>query len=180
MADINQFKQNMIAGGARANQFKVEITFPGIASGGGDAGRAVEFLAKSAQLPSSTLSDVAVMYRGRPVHFAGEREFAPWTIEVYNDNNFLVRNAFESWVDSIQNAENTNGIQTPGLYQTQMKVHQLDRNDQIVKTYQFVDAWPTEIGQIALDWEQNNQIEVFPVTFQYNYWTSPTGRGALG
>lgn len=180
MADISAFKAQMITGGARANQFRVEISFPAIVPNGALAGQKLQFLAKSTSLPASTLSDVAVMYRGRPVHFAGEREFAPWSIDVYNDNDFGVRNAFEAWVDSIQNAENTNGIQAPALYQVDMSVIQTDRNDLPVKKYTFKDAWPMEIGTIALDWEQNNQIEIFPVTFQYNYWMSPSGQGALG
>lgn len=169
----------MIAGGARSNQFRVEITLPTIVQNASVAGQKLQFLSKSAQLPASQVADVAVMYRGRPVHFAGEREFSPWSIEVYNDNDFLVRNSLEAWVDSIQNAENTNGLQSPLLYQVDMSVIQLDRNDMEVKRYTFKDAWPTEVGQIQLDWENNNQIEVFPVTFQYNYWTSATSQGVL-
>lgn len=179
MADISAFKAQMIQGGARSNQFRVEINFPSIVPNGSLAGQKLQFLAKSTQLPQSSVSDVAVMYRGRPVHFAGEREFQPWNIEVYNDNDFVIRNAFEAWIDSIQNAENTNGIQQPSLYQIDMSVIQTDRNDREVKRYKFVDAWPMEVGAIALDWENNNQIEVFPVTFQYNYWTSPTSQGVL-
>lgn len=179
MADISQFKAQMIQGGARANQFRVEITFPSIVPNGALAGQKLQFLAKSSTLPQSTVSDVAVMYRGRPVHFAGEREFQPWGIEVYNDNDFVIRNAFEAWIDSIQNAENTNGIQQPGVYQVDMSCIQLDRSDREVKRYRFVDAFPIEVGSIALDWETNNQIEVFPVTFQYNYWTSPSSQGVL-
>jgi T4-like virus tail tube protein gp19 len=180
MADISAFKSQMIQGGARANQFKVEITFPATIPGGALAGQKLQFLAKSAQLPQSSVADVAVMYRGRPVHFAGEREFSPWSIDVYNDNDFSVRNAFEAWVDSIQNAENTNGLLTPSLYQVDMSVIQLDRSDREVKRYTFKDAWPTDVGAIQLDWESNNQIEIFSVTFQYNFWTSPSSQGALG
>lgn len=180
MADISQFKAQMIQGGARANQFRVEITFPQVVSLGNAAGRKLEFLAKSAQLPASNVAEVEVMYRGRPVYFAGERTFAPWTIDVYNDNDFTVRNAFEQWVDSIQNAENTNGIQSPALYQVDMSVIQTDRNDREVKRYIFKDAFPIEVGQIQLDWETNNQIEIFPVTFRYNFFSSPTSQGALG
>lgn len=177
MADISAFKAQMIQGGARSNQFRVEITFPAIVPNGALAGQKLQFLAKAAQLPQSSVADVNVMYRGRPVHFAGEREFQPWSIEVYNDNDFVVRNAFEAWIDTIQDAESTNGLQAPNLYQVDMSVIQTDRNDREVKRYTFKDAWPTEVGQIALDWDSNNQIEVFPVTFQYNYWVSATSQG---
>lgn len=177
MASIAEFKAQMITGGARPNQFRVQITFPSIVPNGSLAGSKLQFLAKSSSLPSSTLADVGVMYRGRPVHFAGEREFSPWNIEVYNDNDFVVRNAFEAWVDTIQNAESTNGTLSPLLYQIDMQVQQLDRNDRIVKEYTFHDAWPVDVGQIGLDWEANNQIETFPVTFQYNNWVSASSQG---
>lgn len=170
MADITQFKAQMLTGGARANQFKCIIAFPGIVAGGGTAGPKLEFLAKSASLPESIVSDVPVPYRGRVVHFAGEREFQPWNIEVYTDNDFVVRSAMEDWVNKIQNASTTNGILEPLAYQTDIQVYQLDRNDKIVKEYNFKDAWPLTVGAIQLSWEAANQIETYPVTFQYNYW----------
>lgn len=176
MADIADFKARMRFGGARANQFSCILTVPPGVPGGG-AVEQVQFLAKGASLPASNVSDVPVSYRGRIVHFAGEREFEPWTVEVYNDNDFSVRNMLEAWVDSVQNAETTHGSLNPGSYQTQMQVNQLDRNDVIVKTYNFQDAYPVSVGAIALDWDTNNAIEVYSVTFQYNYWTSPTSEG---
>lgn len=177
ISDISAFKAQMIQGGARANQFRVLITLPSIIPNASVAGQKLEFLAKSSTLPDSTVADVNIMYRGRPVHFSGEREFSPWRIDVYNDNDFIVRNALESWVDTMQNAESTNGATSPSSYQVDMQVQQLDRNDNVVKEYTFRDAWPLNVGEIQLDWGANNEIEVFPVTFQYNYWTSPTSSG---
>ena len=36
MANINEFKSRLKGGGARANQFKVTMTFPGYSSVGGE------------------------------------------------------------------------------------------------------------------------------------------------
>ncbi len=177
MADISAFKAQMVQGGARPNQFRVLITIPSIIPNASIAGQKIEFLAKSSVLPESTVSDLGIMYRGRPVHIAGEREFSPWRVDIYNDNDFIVRNAMEAWVDTIANAESTNGAVNPNMYQIDMQVQQLDRNDNVVKEYTFRDAWPLTVGEISLDWDANNQIEIFPVTFQYNYWTSPTSQG---
>ena len=173
MATIDQFKAQLIQGGQRVNQFRVSITFPNIVPSAALAGQKLQFLAESAQLPQSSVSDVQVMYRGRPVHFAGEREFEPWSIEEYNDNDFVVRNAFENRINLIQRGDSTNGIQAPGQYQVDMQVIATDRNDRPVKTYTFKDAFPTNVGSIQLDWDANNQIAIFPVTFQYNYWSTP-------
>jgi len=55
----------------------------------------------------------------------------------------------------------------------------LDRNGAIIKTYKFIDAYPTEVGSIELDYDTVNAIETFPITFQYNYWTSNTATGGV-
>ena len=114
-----------------------------------------------------------MFYRGRPVNFAGERTFQPWTITIYNETSFNIRNAFEQWSHGIQNLNTTEGIVNPRDYQVDMAVHQLDRNGATVKSYKFVDAYPITISTIQLDYD-NPQIEMFDVTFVYNYWTSNT------
>lgn len=177
MARISDFKAQMIHGGLRLNQFRCEIAFPAVVSGGNLAGQKLQFLAKSSQAPSSTLSDVIVNYRGRPIHFAGEREFEPWSIEVYTDTDMVVRNAFESWINLIQRSDSTNGLQSPLTYQVDMSVIMTDRNDRPVKKYTFKDAYPITVGSMQMDWDANNQIGIFPVTFQYNYWTADGVQG---
>jgi len=180
MANISDFKAQLIGGGARANQFRVELAFPSYVTAGALVGLNSQFLCKAAQLPAATIENVPVMYRGRAVNVAGERTFAPWTISVYNDTTFSIRNAMEVWSDGVLNMGQTNGRVNPRDYQVDLLVHQLDRNGATVKTYKFVDAYPTEIGPIGLDYETNNQIEMFEVQFTYNYWVSDTTTGGSG
>jgi hypothetical protein len=168
----------MIGGGARANQFRVDLTFPNFVTAGALIGINSQFLCKAAQLPASTLENTQILYRGRQVNFSGERSFVPWTVAIYNDTTFAIRNALERWSDGIMNNAQTNGRTNPRDYQVDLLVHQLDRNGATVKTYKFVDAYPTEIGPIAVDYDTNNAIEIFDVTFTYNYWTSDTTTGA--
>ena len=174
MANISDFKAQLTGGGARANQFRVELSFPSFVTLGTVAGVQSQFLCNAAQLPSSTIEPISVLYRGRPVNFAGERTFQPWTVSIYNDTNFNIRNALEQWSNGIQNNGATTGITNPLNYQVDLAVHQLDRNGATVKTYKFVDAFPTEVGDIQLGYDQGNAIETFNVTFLYNYWSSNT------
>lgn len=184
MATIAQFKAVMTGGGARPNQFRVELAFPTFVGVAGVTALAGQFLCKATTLPASTIEDIQAFYRGRPVHFAGERTFAPWRVSIYNDANFGLRNAFELWSGKILNYSATNGVVNPGNYQVDMLVHHLDRNNNIVKTYRFYDAYPQNVGEIALDFEQNNQLELFDVDFVYNYFTVDTapdeGQSAVG
>ena len=174
MANISDFKAQLIGGGARPNQFNVELIFPSYVTGGPAAGLQAQFLCKAAQLPASTVENMPIQYRGRAVNFAGERVFTPWTVSVYNDTTFNIRNAMERWSDGVQNHSQTNGRTNPRDYQVDLRVHQLDRNGAIVKTYKFHDAYPTAIGPIGLDFDTVNQMETFDVEFTYNYWTSDT------
>jgi hypothetical protein len=175
MANITDFKAQMIGGGARPNQFRVELVFPSYVTLGVVAGQRAQFLCKAAQLPASTIETLPVLYRGRPVNFAGERTFQPWTVTIYNDTTFGIRNALEQWQSGIQNYNTTNGRVNPTEYQVDLNVHQLDRNGAIIKSYKFVDAFPTNIAAVGLDYETQNAIEQFDVEFTYNFFTSNTG-----
>ena len=175
MANIADFKAQMIGGGARPNQFRVDLTFPSYVGLGAIAGQRAQFLCKAAQLPASTIETLPVLYRGRPVNFAGERTFQPWTVTVYNDTTFGIRNALEQWQSGIQNYNTTDGRTNPSDYQVDLTVTQLDRGGAEIKSYKFVDAMPTLIGAVALDYEQQNAIEMFDVEFTYNFFTSDTG-----
>jgi hypothetical protein len=174
MANIADFKAQMIGGGARPNQFYVQLTFPSYVGLGVVAGQQAQFLCRSAQLPASTIEPITTLYRGRPVQFAGERTFAPWTVSIYNDVSFNIRNALESWQNGIQNYNTTLGKTNPTEYQVDLNVYQLDRGGAIIKSYRFVDAMPVNIGPIQLDYDQQNQIEQFDVEFTFNYFTSNT------
>ena len=174
MAQIADFKAQMIGGGARPNQFYVQLTFPSYVGLGVVAGQQAQFLCRSAQLPASVIEPITTLYRGRPVQFAGERTFQPWTVAIYNDTSFNIRNALEQWQNGIQNYDATTGRVNPTTYQVDLNVYQLDRSGAIIKSYKFVDAMPTNIGPIALDFDQQNQIEQFDVEFTYNYFTSNT------
>ena len=188
MANISDFKSQMIGGGARPNQFRVDLSFPGFVSAGlgGIIGLNSQFLCKATTLPASTVENVQVYYRGRPVNFAGERSFSPWGVTIYNDATFSIRNAMEAWSNGVANFTGTNGLTNPRDYQTDIRVFQLDRNGEApIKQYTFINAYPTQVGQIALSYDDNNVIETFDVEFTYDYFTtaeinSTTGVAVVG
>ena len=170
MVGIADFKSKLIGGGARANQFKVSLIPPALVAGASNAGRALEFLCRATSLPASILSDIPVMYRGRAVHVAGEREFQPWSISVYNDTDFGIRDALEAWHHMIVNYNATDGRTMPLEYQVDATVYQLDRNGNTLKSYRFKDLYPTTVSAIELNYDTNNAIEEFTVDFVYNYY----------
>ena len=170
MANIDDFKANLIGGGARANQYRVTITPPpGIATGL-DV-RRTSYLVTAAQLPAQTLAEIAIPFRGRSIYIAGDREFGePWTTTFYNDTDFMIRNAMERWSNGINDLANNTGVVAPADYQTDLTVEQLDRDDTILKSYIFRSAWPTSIASIDLTNAAAADIEQFAVTWRYQHF----------
>ena len=98
--NINDFKAEL-GDGARANLYKVTLTFPTVAVAGSDVTRKLSFLCKTAQIPGQTIGNIQVPFRGRQIPVPGDRTFEDWTLTVLNDDKFVVRDAFERWHNAI-------------------------------------------------------------------------------
>ena len=96
MANVSDFISKLKGGGARNNQFKVTMPFPGFAAVGGET-ESMAFLCQATNLPQSELGELAVNFRGRPIYMAGDRTFQTWSTTIINDTDFLIRNAIERW-----------------------------------------------------------------------------------
>jgi hypothetical protein len=169
--NVDDFKAKLVGGGARPNLFKVICNFPAIAGGNTEL---ASFMIKGATLPASTVAPIEVSFRGRKLKVAGDRTFEPWSITVINDNNMSIRNAFEKWMNYINQHQANAGSNNPVSYQTDMTVQQLDREGKTVKEYTFRGVFPTEIAAIDLNFETNDAIEEFTVALNYQYWESNT------
>ena len=173
MANINDFKAKLAGGGARANQFKVTMPFPGYAQVGGEI-EDLAFLCTSTTIPAMTVGNINVPFRGRQIKIAGDRTFADWSITVLNDTNFKLRNAFERWQNGINNMSDNEGLTNPVDYQVDAFVDHLDRNGNTVKSYTLRGVFPTNIAPIELTYDEQTAIEQFDVTFNYQFFESNT------
>ena len=173
MPNINDFKAKLAGGGARANQFKVTLPFPGYAQVGGET-EAMSFLCRATQLPGMEVGVVEVPFRGRILYLGGDRTFAEWTVEILNDTNFLIRNALERWSNGINNVTDAEGLTNPADYQADAFIDQLDRNGTTIKSYTLRGCFPTTIGDIGLNFDQTTAIETFSVNFRYQYFETNT------
>jgi hypothetical protein len=168
---VDDFKSKLVGGGARPNMFKATVNFPGFAGGEVEL---TSFLIKAAALPASTIGAINVPFRGRQVIIAGDRTFEPWTITVINDTDFKVRNAFERWMNGINQHRNNTGLTNPVDYQADLSVAQLDKSGNEVKVYNFRGTFPTALSSIELSYDSTDAIEEFTVEMQVQYWESNT------
>ena len=173
MANINDFKARLAGGGARANQFKVTMPFPGYAAVGGETSD-LAFLCQAAAIPGQNLTPIAVPFRGRVLQIAGDRTFNPWAITVLNDTDFKIYRAMERWMNGINNMTDNEGLTNPSDYQVDGFVDQLDRNGNTLKSYTYRGLYPEALANIPLSYGTNDAIETFDVTFRYQYFETDT------
>ena len=170
--NVNEFRSQMTGDGARPNLFEVSLPFPAF-SAPGTAQTKTTFMCKTAQLPGSTLGVVPVQYFGRELKFVGNRTFADWTITIINDEDFVIRNAFERWMNGI-NSHNLNvrnpAALLPSGYSVDGEVTQYGKQGNAIKKYKFVGLFPSDITPIDVDWGSNDTIEEFSVTLSYQWW----------
>lgn len=172
--------------GVRPNMFLCDFEFPssGIVNVGSNI-ELVNIMCKSAALPASNLGVIEVPFRGRTVKIAGDRTFDTWTATFINDKDFLIRQFMEKWMEGINSHDgNTAQAISPGgitnntNYTGNIIVKQLERNNQpearAIRQYKLWNVFPTNISQIDLAYDSNDQIEDFTVEFQLQYWTSGT------
>ena len=183
---ISQFKAALLGGGARPNLFEVELTtLPAGITWDADNFR---YMCKAANLPASNIANIDVPFRGRIFKVAGDRTFDIWTVTIINDEDFRLRNAMEEWMDLISKLSNNLGATDPSAYMTNAKVYQLGRGsvlnsknqdgnaNAVLKEYEFIDIFPTNVSQIDLSYDNSDAIEEFTVDFQVQSF-SITGAG---
>lgn len=170
----SQFRSKLQFGGQRPNLFEVKVTFPN--SAGVD--EEFTFMCRSTNSPGMTVGVVQVPYFGRMVNFAGDRTYDDWNVQVLNDEDFLVRNAFEKWQDAMNlmrhgtqrtDATGASGGAGQNFY-AKATITQFGKGGAPTKIITLVNAFPFQVGQMDLAWDNNDQIQVFDVTFRYDFF----------
>jgi hypothetical protein len=95
----------------------------------------------------------------------------------------------ERWMRAMNSHEsNTAELirpQTNDGYTADIIVQQLERDatvtdpgGSVLRTYKLIQCFPTNVSQIDLAYDSNDQIEDFTVEFQLQYWTCGTNAPA--
>jgi hypothetical protein len=180
MSNIQQFKDRLVGGGARANLFEVELQFPPALANLVPT-EYMSFMIKAAAMPASVIENIDIAYRGRMLKVAGDRTYENWTVTVINDIDMPIRGAMEQWMNYINRAEsNTTSSATFNAldYYADLKITQLGRSAGSAgdsyrgKTYLFKGAYPVNISAIEMAYDTNNAIQDFTVEFAYQYWNT--------
>ena len=161
---INDIRGTLQYGGARPNLFEARVVSPGGLIPN------FNFLCKSTSIPESDIGQFTVPYFGRQIKLAGNRTYRDWSVTIMNDEDFTIRDSFERWHSYINSIQTNLSAAQPANYKTQANVIQYAKDGTALRQYTFSGLFPTNIATINLDWGDNDKIEEFQVTFQYDYF----------
>jgi len=187
--NINEFIANGLPlGGARPTLFDVQVTFP---NGQGftapelaKAPERLRFTCNASSIPPSIIGSVDVGYFGRFVKVSGDRRYENWSVNVLNDEDYIVRKSFELWHNAINDTiENRKMAAQPGEssaagYKGTAIINQYSKTGKIIARYTMVNIFPIALEGMNLSWDAQNQIQTFGVTFAYDYWLPEVSRGS--
>jgi len=171
--NISSFKENgLVYGGARPSLFSVTLNVPqgiGIDNVSVDKFR---FMCRSAELPPSAVAAIDVPYFGRRIKIGGDRAFGDWSVNIMNDEDFAVKALFEKWSNAINRMQSN--VRDPNVsteeYKQDLMCTQYSKDGIKIREYRIIGAFPTTVAGIGLDWDSQNAVETFGVTFAYDYW----------
>ena len=173
---VTDFKTKLAVGGggARPSLYSIDINGPTTdLSFSGSS----NILVKAAAIPASNISPLTVNHMGRAYKTPGFRTFDTWTVTVMNDEDMTARGQIIKWMRNLAgtlqgNRDATHGGSSRVLAKSEgdATITQMGVDGKAKQTWKVFQMWPTELGEIALDWS-SDAIEEYTVAFAYDYWT---------
>lgn len=128
------------------------------------------YLVRSSSLPGGTIDPIEVPWQGMQYKIGSTHTFDNWSCTFNVDMESQIRKNFLQWQRAIHNPEdNVQGL--PKEYFGVIKLELLHVDGSVLLTYTLHDAWPTEVGEISLDYSSKD-VAQFDVTFSMNYYTT--------
>jgi len=183
---------NANGGISKASKFLVRISPPGALRTNIDAD--FMFFCDSASLPGISFQSEDIRMAGY-----GNTEKRPYAtifqdvnVTFFNDSDSKVLRFLHLWMQSVYNFnDKTNPNATArGLvnntfaypqgdnagdgYYGVVEIIHFDETEREIITYELNECYPISIGEVLLDWNQNDTLVKIPVTFTYTYWVADT------
>ena len=170
----NSFIMKLEQGGARASLFNATINMAGKGSSDGTV-QEMKFFCKGIQIPSNVVGVTTVNYMGRAVKLPGNRTYEDLSTTIINDEGYSLRNQIENWMSNLNshagNVRLASHVAKLDGYTSTMRLTTFKKTGhQDGDTWSFYNCWPTALDQIDVNWEPNDAVMEYAVTWAYDYW----------
>ena len=137
-----------IGAGARANKYRVYISFPSVLSIPSTVLNSLPVLCKSTSFPSKTIGQIEVFNQGRKLVLPGDTQYQNnWNCTFYNTEEHNIRRAFFEWMKACDHFQANSHSGVPAD--------------------EFHNVFPSEVSEIQVSADQNDQVQEFDITFTF-------------
>lgn len=168
---IDDFKATLGKRGfAKPSLFK--IGFSGIPSalsnvrGTAEIIRDMELFAEAAEFPGTQILTQELRYYDMPAKFAYGKAHDDLNITFRLDRDFQIKKLFDVWVNYMYDRQ-TGDVYYKNVYAGELEIFQMMENGKPSYIVKLEDAFPTQIGQVSLGWDQGGSYSRLPVTFSF-------------
>lgn len=174
-----QISKGKFGGLALTNKFIVRITPPAKVFGGSGFATMQElsFFCSTSTLPGKNINtfDYKPIAYGQTNKMPLSRTNETLTTGFYSDSNYLIMRFFHRWLNyivqdggEIWNNRAYREIGYKEDYAATIEVIGYDYDASEKITYTFYEAFPIQVGNIQMGWEQNDTTIQIPVEFTYD------------
>jgi hypothetical protein len=151
-------------------------------------------MGKTASFPGKTHTPIDLKYKGRSIPIKGQVKYTQtWDCTFYLTENHMLKNAFENWIEAIDQKHNYFDVNEspniPGIqakhnkdgYTTELFIYQKNFNDEdAMAEYTLHNAFPIEVAAVQTNYESLGQVQEITITFSYSHFTSQILKGQEG
>jgi hypothetical protein len=179
MFNIDEFRTNLSAHGelAKSDKFNVVIMVPDvIQKASGVTLKELTLQCESAELPSRDINLIEYRHYGFIKRIPHQNQYGQATFTFICTGDMWEKRLFDRWLDVM--VPSNSGLVTymldpqgNSLYEAPIFINQFNANGQVIYTAQLIDAIPTSISPLSLDWS-GDQPHKLVVTFNFRKWLS--------
>ena len=169
---LSSFKGALPHGGARPSLFEMTVSKPTAVKGSFDT---MATHCNVSAIPPLTVTPIERQYFGRTVKIPGDMVFGDLSTTIINSQDYSLRKVLEKWMDLMNSTGENKGYSDSTSGFGSVTLTQYAKAGKSLLKWEFVDAWPQTISEIALSYDTASDIEQFDVTWAYNYYTQAKG-----
>ncbi len=126
----------------------------------------ITYFVANTQSPQETTGVINVDWMNSQIKIGGRTTYSEWSVTVRDDATSLAYNYFKSWRRLVYSTS-TGQSSIPREYKFPIDMYLLNNKGEQSRGYKIVNAFPTTIGQITLDYSTEG-IVTFPITIAYD------------
>lgn len=156
---------------ARPTKYWVSIGVPKIMQSNSLSVRMkdIELMCSAASFPGLQFSTSETRLKGPMRKIPYDQIYNDLSLTFYNSSVFLEREYFSTWANSIFDQE-TKNFEFYEDYISSITILQFANSGDYVYGVELEEAYPVDLGQIDLGYDQTDAIETFTVQFAYRTW----------